>query len=60
MVARTVLGGDHFRYFHDGTWKDGYYDRSSTTFVGVKDEIVTTVIKGATESYIANLKAGTS
>ena len=58
VMAETILKGEHFQYFHDGIWKDGYYDKRSALFVGVVDEIITTAIKGVSDSYIANLKAG--
>ncbi len=58
MLVEALTNGEGFRYFHEGSWKDGYYDRSTGVFVGVIDEVITTVIRGASESYIANLRAG--
>ena len=34
-IIATITGGESFRYFHDGEWKDGYYDATSRVFVGV-------------------------
>jgi hypothetical protein len=55
--ARQVLASKPFQYFHDGVWKTGYYDPASQIFIGTAGGNVTTVIRGATQKYINNLKA---
>lgn len=64
MKARSVseaevlktLEVQPFPYYHDNTWKQGYYDPQSKIFVGVGDNI-TTVINNAKPQYITNLKS---
>ena len=48
-----------FDYFHDNTWKNGYYDPGSKVFVGQMKDTgeVTTVINNAKPNYIDNLKS---
>ena len=58
LIEDAIANGESFRYFHEGIWKDGYYESNSGVFVGMIDDLVTTVIKGASEGYIANLRAG--
>jgi hypothetical protein len=53
----VVNSAQPFRYFHDGSWKTGYYDPASGVFVGVAENTITTVINNAKPQYIENLKA---
>ncbi len=46
-------------YFHDGTWKTGFYDPSSKVFVGSVNGTITTVVTGASRNYVNNLLAAT-
>jgi RHS repeat-associated protein len=55
-IERTVASQQPFPYFHNGVWKTGYYDAVNRIFVGTVDNVVTTVIGGASPRYIANLK----
>lgn len=45
-----------FKYFHEGRWKNGYYDPASRIFIGVWRETIMTVIDNVSPQYIANLK----
>jgi hypothetical protein len=46
-----------FRYYHEGTWKTGYYDSVNNLFVGSVRGKITTVIRPRNINYIKNLKA---
>ena len=56
-AAEATLKQQPFRYFHNGTWKNGYYDPGSNIFLGSVDGRVTTVINNVKPGYIDNLKA---
>src|SRR5213075_2064188 len=55
-VQQTVATGERFAYFHEGTWKVGFYDRQSRTFVAAAAGKVRTVINNVKPQYIENLK----
>ncbi|MEJ7765936.1 MAG: hypothetical protein WKF86_10600, partial [Acidimicrobiales bacterium] len=47
-----------FNYWHNSTWKVGYYDQTSNVFVGTVKGVATTVIRPSSGAqYIANLLA---
>jgi type VII secretion system ESX-1 substrate len=46
-----------FRYYHEQTWKTGYYDPVNNLFVGTVRGKITTVIRPRNTNYINNLKA---
>jgi type VII secretion system ESX-1 substrate len=46
-----------FPYYHEETWKIGYYDATKNVFVGTVNGKVTTVIRPRSINYINNLKA---
>ncbi len=56
-VENVITNQEPFQYFHEGIWKTGYYDAASEIFVGIVDNIVTTVIEGASQNYINNLQS---
>jgi len=56
-VKNTIEGGEEFKYFHDGTWKTGYYDSKTNIFVGKGDKITTVIEPTNPENYIKNLKS---
>ena len=58
QVTLTLLEGEQFRYFHEGSWKDGYHDPLTRMFVSVADDTIVTVMARVRPRYIANLKAG--
>ncbi len=44
-------------YFHNGVWKNGYYDRNTGVFIaGIKSKIIT-VIANVKPQYVENLKS---
>ena len=54
--VKQALQGQEFIYWYNGNWQLGYYDPNSQTFVGVFNNIVTTVIQGSRVlQYIQNL-----
>ncbi len=59
QVQKTVENNKPFDYYHERTWKQGYYDQKTRVFVGqVKDSgRITTVIDNVKQSYINNLKS---
>lgn len=59
QVINTIESGEKFDYYHESTWKTGYFDSKSKIFVGqVKDSgKTTTVIRNVKQNYINNLKA---
>lgn len=54
--AEGVLARTPIRYYHQGTWKVGYYDPKSGLFLGAANGRVTTVIAKASQAYINNLR----
>jgi hypothetical protein len=57
-IVSAITVGESFPYFHDGEWKDGFYERESRIFVGVARDTITTVVSGLSRRYIDKLKAG--
>jgi hypothetical protein len=55
-VQKTLSAVEPFNYYHDGVWKNGYYDPTSQLFIGEAGGKITTVINEATQTYIDNLK----
>ncbi|WP_160295443.1 RHS repeat-associated core domain-containing protein [Demequina aurantiaca] len=55
-AAESALAHQPFSYFHQGTWKTGFYDPATQVFLGSVRGKLTTVIKGASSKYIDNLK----
>jgi hypothetical protein len=54
--AREVLQNPVGAYWHDGMWKDGFYDSAAKIFIGrAPDGNVTTVITGASKAYVQRL-----
>lgn len=53
-IHRAMNEGKRFDYFHDGTWKVGFYDRDSGVFVGTVGDTVLTVIT-VSDDYIQRL-----
>jgi RHS repeat-associated protein len=57
-IDRAVQNNKPFKYFHQGVWKTGYYDRGSNLFVGSVNGKVTTVFRPDRGiGYIKDLKA---
>ncbi len=56
-VEQVISTQKGFRYFHDGAWKTGFYDPAARLFVGSANGTIRTVITGATQNYIRNLKS---
>lgn len=57
--VKNTMQQKPFEYFHDSSWKNGYYDASTKVFVGQAKGSgqVTTVINNASPNYINNLKS---
>lgn len=55
--AEVALGQQPSAYFHNGAWKEGFYDPVSKVVLGGAEGRVTTVINNAKQKYIDNLKA---
>jgi len=54
----NALTTQPFNYWHNNTWKVGYYDDASNVFVGTVNGVATTVIQPSSgPQYIANLLA---
>ncbi|MET9624992.1 ricin-type beta-trefoil lectin domain protein, partial [Streptomyces sp. NPDC006464] len=55
--ARAVLERAPFSYYHEGQWKNGFYDPKSKVFVGKTiDGNINTIIIEASNDYVARLK----
>jgi hypothetical protein len=52
----TVI--EPFTYYHEGEWKDGYYDPAGRLFVAVAEDRILTVMSDVPKSYIDDLLAG--
>ncbi|MBL1180482.1 MAG: hypothetical protein HND27_05185 [Bacteroidetes bacterium] len=52
---KEALTNKPFDYFHDGTWKKGFYDPKSKTFIGTKNGEIKTVIDNVSPEYIERL-----
>ncbi len=52
--VKNVLQSQSFSYYHEGTWKTGYYDPASKIFVGRVGNKITTVINNVTPNYVRN------
>jgi hypothetical protein len=59
QALEKTLGQTPFRYFHEGAWKTGFYAPVSRVFAGSINGELTTIINGATPSYIENLMRAT-
>jgi hypothetical protein len=55
--VETATAMTPFRYYHEETWKIGYYDSVNNLFVGTVNGKITTVIRPRSIKYINNLKA---
>jgi hypothetical protein len=58
-VRRAIETGETFRYYHQGSWKTGYYDGDKRLFIATADGVVITVITRATRAYVERLKRKT-
>lgn len=54
-AVEETLRQQAFGYYHQNTWKTGYYNTKTKVFAGISDGEVATVIK-ANQNYINNLK----
>jgi RHS repeat-associated protein len=55
QVEETILNGDTFKYFHEGEWKQGYYNPKTKLFIGSVGNRITTIIDNVKQKYIDNL-----
>lgn len=55
-VESVIKGTKPFDYFHEGVWKKGYYDPSSSLFIATYGREIKTVINNATENYVHKLR----
>lgn len=56
-ARRAIETGETFRYYHQGSWKTGYYDGDKRLFLATADGVVITVITGASRAYVERLKS---
>ncbi len=56
LVEQVLETRKPFPYYHQGRWKQGYYDPASQLFIATADNVVITVITDATPRYVENLK----
>lgn len=56
LVEHILDTQEPFRYYHQGRWKQGYYDPDSRLFIATADRVVITVITDASPRYVARLK----
>ena len=55
-VRSVVKGSVPFRYFHEDTWKTGYYDARNGIFICQAGNTITTVMTDVAPGYIEALK----
>jgi hypothetical protein len=55
-VEKVAGNAEPFPYYHDGIWKNGYYDSQSKIFFGEFNGEIKTVINDVTPQYIKNLQ----